>query len=83
MIKYEEVPALAKSLIVCDVCGKEFDVDSNDLEAQEFLRIVAQFLIEFIGGYASVFGDESHIQCDICQHCLLKMIKDYMRRIGD
>ena len=77
MIKYKEVPALAKSLIVCDVCGKEFDVDSNDLEAQEFLRI------EFIGGYASVFGDESHIQCDICQHCLLKMIKDYMRRIDD
>ncbi len=43
------------------------------LEIQEFHRI------RFIGGYASVFGDVDHIECDLCQRCLKEMIKDYFR----
>jgi hypothetical protein len=30
--------------------------------------------VDFIGGYGSVFGDETRVRCDICQHCLHGMI---------
>lgn len=56
----------------CDVCKKEFDKD-DWMEIQEFHHI------DFTGGYGSVFGDGYDIQCDICQHCLLKMITGYYR----
>jgi len=57
--------------VVCDVCKKEYAVD-NFIELQEFHHV------RFTGGYGSVFGDEVEIKCDICQHCLLKMIGDYI-----
>lgn len=41
----------------------------NDyIEIQEFHHV------DFIGGYGSVFGDETRVRCDICQHCLHGMI---------
>jgi len=30
-----------------------------------------------------VFGDDEQIECDICQHCLFKMIDGKYRVIGD
>lgn len=77
MIQYQEVQSLAPLSMKCDVCGKEYDVEDDVMETQEFHHI------DFIGGYASVFGDENHIQCDICQRCLLKMIKGYYRIIDE
>jgi hypothetical protein len=56
----------------CDKCGNEYD--SNDLEAQEFCHI------KFRGGYTSVFGDGTDVECDICQHCLHEIIGDFCRR---
>ena len=55
---------------VCDVCKTTYD---DELEMQEFQHI------NFIGGYNSVFGDEERVVCDICQHCLKKMIGEYYR----
>lgn len=35
----------------------------------------------FVGekGYGSIFGDGIKIECDICQHCLKKLIGEYCR----
>lgn len=56
--------------ITCDICKKDYD---DVLEIQEFHHI------HFVGGYNSVFGDESMIECDVCQHCLYEMIKNNYR----
>ena len=53
--------------ITCDICGTTYDVE-NFIESQEFL------FVDFVGGYGSIFGDMTHVKCDICQHCLKKMI---------
>ncbi len=62
--------------ITCDKCTKVYMVEDDEkdcrLEIQEF------HTIRFRGGYGSVFGDETEVQCDICQHCLYEMIKDFM-----
>ena len=58
--------------IICDKCQKKYDID-DIFEIQEFYHI------KFTGGYASVFGDGSVVECDICQHCLLEIIKDFCR----
>jgi len=54
--------------IQCDFCKKEFGKD-DWIETQEFHHV------DFVGGYGSVFGDGNHIQCDICQRCLLTLIE--------
>lgn len=54
----------------CDRCKKEY---TDIFETQEFHHIL------FEGGYASVFGDETEVECDICQHCLKEMIGDICR----
>lgn len=59
--------------IICDKCGKKYEVEENWEEIQEFLHI------NFTGGCGSIFGDGSNVQCDICQYCLKDMIKDFMR----
>ena len=56
--------------ITCDVCKKTYpNKGGNDyIEIQEFHHV------DFIGGYGSVFGDETRVRCDICQYCLHGMI---------
>lgn len=74
MINYKEVQKTEEEIISirCDVCGKVYDV--NDVfEIQEFRHI------RFYGGYGSVFGDGTKVSCDICQHCLYKMIGDFCK----
>ena len=58
---------------VCDKCGKEL---TDCMETQEM------HLIRFTGGYASIFGDCVSIECDLCQECLMKMIKGIYRESG-
>jgi len=66
MIKYEVTNKAVA--YICDRCKKEY---SDPLDTQEFHRI------RFRGGYASVFGDDVDISCDICQHCLKDLIGDF------
>ncbi|MFH1685049.1 MAG: hypothetical protein ABH983_01970 [Candidatus Micrarchaeota archaeon] len=61
---------------VCDVCGKEYDPNKDIIEVQEFYHI------KFTGGYGSLFGDGSRVECDICQSCLWKMIAPVYRTVG-
>ena len=55
---------------ICDKCGKRYD---DEMEMQEF------HMIRVGGGYSSVFGDMADVECDLCQHCLKKMIGDIAR----
>jgi ribosomal protein S17E len=63
--------------ITCDVCKKSYDTNKDT--SDDFLEIQEFHHINFIGGYASVFGDGDKIECDICQNCLKKMIDGYYR----
>ena len=62
--------------ITCDKCKKVYSVEDDEkdcrLEIQEFHQI------HFTGGYSSVFGDETTVDCDLCQHCLYDIIKHCM-----
>ena len=60
----EEIP----DKFICDRCKKEV---VDDMELQE------TYSISFMGGYASVFGDESEVSCDLCQQCLKELIGDF------
>ena len=74
MIRYKSVTKTVEEIISvkCDRCGKEYD--ALDFEAQEFHHI------KFTGGYASIFGDGTEVECDLCQYCLHEMIGDICRR---
>ena len=76
MKKYYTITKEVKEIesITCDKCGKEYSKVNNPEEIHEFLSI------DFVGGYDSVFGDGTDVECDICQHCLHEMIKDICRK---
>jgi hypothetical protein len=57
---------------VCDKCKKRVGKDEW-IEFQEFHHI------NFIGGYDSVFGDTTKVECDLCQSCLKEMIGEFCR----
>jgi hypothetical protein len=75
MIEYKKAKVIEiPTKKVCDKCGRTATDKGNEVyEWQEFHHI------HFVGGYGSVFGDEIVVQCDICQHCLYEMIKDFCR----
>jgi hypothetical protein len=79
MKKYTEIPTTTKKCvsIICDVCGKEYDIEEDFLEIQEFTHI------KFTGGYASVFGDGDQYRCDICQHCLATKLGENLVHVRD
>ncbi len=73
MIKYKQTRKMVEEpeAVICDVCKVEFAAD--DLETQEFHHV------RFTGGYGSIFGDGMHVECDICQYCLKRLIGTYCR----
>jgi len=73
--KQVSVTKLFLTSITCDVCKKTYDVEEWS-EIQEFTHILLSC------GYNSVFGDGITIQCDICQHCLQKLLGKYIRTMG-
>lgn len=63
--KTEMVEEKVVDVFVCDLCQTVID---DPMELQEACSL------DFIGGYNSVFGDESEVTCDLCQHCLKDLI---------
>jgi hypothetical protein len=62
--------------VTCDKCKKEiFTEDWVDIQEMHHIR--------FTGGYGSVFGDESKVECDFCQQCLKEIIGPYCRINGE
>jgi len=85
MIEYKEVEEInvrkiTKS-ITCDKCGRKYAAD--DLVSKEMLEAQEFCYIRFTGGYGSIFGDGTEVECDICQHCLKEMIGDICRTEND
>ena len=68
-----EVKVTELDSITCDKCGKTYSAEDDRDEVQEF------HYIDFVGGYGSVFGDGTKVECEICQYCLKKMIEKFMR----
>lgn len=73
MILYNTITVEVEKIksVICDKCKKKYE--PNDLETQEFHHIKST------GGYSSVFGDGTKIECDLCQHCLHDMIGSICR----
>lgn len=67
--KKVEVP----DLIICDICKKEYSYDKDIMDIQEFVGINIR------AGYGSIFGDDSTVEIDICQHCLDDKLGQYLR----
>jgi hypothetical protein len=78
-VKKEEILQTKETAtaIVCDKCKKEVSIEEDPMEAQEFYRIY------FTGGYSSIFGDMTTVECDLCQNCLMEFIKPYYRTSED
>ena len=70
LVEKEDIKVVSKQ---CDICRDDYDIEKDIFECQEFHHI------RFTGGYDSIFGDGTSVECDICQHCLHSMIKDYIR----
>ena len=75
MRHYIDIQTVQKQLseITCDICGKKYSTDKDWQEIQEFVHIA------FVGGYGSIFGDGEKYECDICQHCLKRLLGKYLR----
>lgn len=54
-------------------CGRNADAAQNIFEFQEFLSL------DYMGGYASIIGDETRFQLDLCQHCVKELLLPYAR----
>ena len=61
--------------IICDKCGIRLHREENIWEYQETLRIA------FSGGYASLFGDGSKFECDLCQECVRGVLGSFLREV--
>jgi hypothetical protein len=73
MINKKKVVTEETESVECDVCHQTYDCKEEIYETQEFLHI------NFTGGYESVFGDMNKVECDICQHCLKRLLGEYLR----
>ena len=74
MVEFETLLEERRSITkkICDKCGRITDRD-DPFEFQEYHHV------RFEGGYGSVFGDESLVEGDFCQHCLKELLGDYLR----
>jgi len=74
MLEIEEVPITRKEVVkfICDKCKKEFG-------PEDWIDWQETYSIRVGGGYGSVFGDGSQIECDLCQHCLKEILKGIYR----
>ena len=59
--------------ITCDCCKKTFTTSEDYIDTEEFLNI------ERINGYGSIFGDGNVMRLDLCQHCIKKLLGEYIR----
>ena len=57
--------------IVCDRCGKEVERGGPELSAMTS--------IDFLAGYASIFGDGNRVELDLCEPCLRDTLGTWLR----
>lgn len=71
MIEYKPVVTSKPAACLCDRCGRR--TEEGDMDWPERLSI------DFVAGYASVFGDGNRVQLDLCQHCLREVLGEWLR----
>ena len=76
-ILYKEVTYIKKKEdgFVCNCCNKTYKLDYLNGNYIEFNE---KFIIDFIAGYGSIFGDGNEIKCILCQHCLKQLLGAYL-----
>ena len=70
----QEIPV--QCAFVCDCCGRRF-TNSDIIESQE------SWHLESVGGFGSVFGDGAHLEVDLCQGCVKKLLGEFIRVINE
>ncbi len=82
----QKVTAQFQATKECDVCHNQYSdpsvVDKQHWKSGELWDFQEFYHIEFTGGFGSIFGDGSRVECDICQSCLKEMIWKYCRIDG-
>lgn len=74
------VPVEAVLGFTCDRCRKSIIAEgNNEVLLDQSMDFHEGHHICFVGGYTSVFGDGTKVQCDLCQECLHDLIKDFCR----
>ena len=68
MKKYVEERTLKVRSIVCDICGRESLLDSDQ---GEFCRAINYTTIRKVFGYMSKIGDGVELEMDLCEDCLI------------
>jgi hypothetical protein len=79
----EEVVTVTNKKIVAVECDACHAVYANNRDIKNVFELQEFFHMEFTGGYGSVFGDGSTVQCDLCQKCVKVLIGPYCRRVQD
>lgn len=64
---------MTQATLICDRCNRLLEKDQCDGEWDEHLAIA------FHGGYFSVFGDGSLVECCLCQHCVKDLLAPFLR----
>lgn len=62
-----------QAILTCDRCNRLLQKNECDGEWDEHLAIA------FHGGYFSVFGDGSLVECCLCQHCVKELLGPFLR----
>jgi len=62
--------------VVCDCCKNVYE---NDNRLKDVMEIEEFISIDKTNGYGSIFEDESKMKLDLCQHCVKKLLGDYIK----
>lgn len=85
IVKEQQTTTTKKVMVSveCDKCHTvyhEAEVDKGAcINLRDTFEIEEFHHIDFVGGYGSIFGDGSRVQCDLCQHCLKGLIEPFAR----
>jgi hypothetical protein len=79
MIKTSEITVTTEKVdsITCDKCKKTYKTNANDMRTD--IELNEMLHMHFHTGYGSVFGDESVVEGDFCQHCVQDLLGPYVR----
>jgi hypothetical protein len=76
-VELREILKPVASTKVCDKCGVRVEIESDPMEAAEFFHWRTE------GGYASIWGDGSVVEIDLCQKCAHELLGPYVRITKD
>ena len=73
MLEYREKTVQEVAACNCDRCGRRMRPEDTDGEWHEKVSLAWR------SGYYSVFGDETELRLDLCQHCVKAALGEWIR----